>query len=54
MLSAQIGVYILFDSLSVLADAFHNLSDVAAVAIALVAHRVKRRRPTEVRRCPRW
>jgi hypothetical protein len=40
---AELACFYFFDSLTMLADAFHNLSDVLAVGIALQCERMKRR-----------
>eukprot|EP01052_Picozoa_sp_SAG31_P004948 SAG31_NODE_211_length_20274_cov_40.333482_16_plen_100_part_00 len=37
---AEIGIYFAYDSLAMLADGFHNLSDVMAIAIAILCENV--------------
>nr|MDQ3642575.1 cation transporter [Actinomycetota bacterium] len=46
---AQVGFGLAAHSLGLLADAGHNLSDVAAVVVSLVAVRWARRAPTAAR-----
>jgi cobalt-zinc-cadmium efflux system protein len=49
IVAAQVTFGIRSDSLGLLSDAGHNLTDVAALAISMVAIRLARRPPTSTR-----
>jgi cell division protein ZapA (FtsZ GTPase activity inhibitor) len=38
----QLGVSLKFESLALLSDAFHNISDVAAIVLAVFVHRLQK------------